>query len=162
MSTNNASIWLNLKRVERWPTNKLTEERAFRLTTQHRRISKNKEQQPNYWHHQWSMQEPTPSSKVMKEIDIPHHDCSPNYFWNELCESVAIFTNPQILFFLEWSTSNCVDGPECNSQFLAIVIDMKTTFLLTCHALKIQFKAHIPHHNMSCDNRFSSAQISII
>jgi hypothetical protein len=69
---------------------------------------------------------------------------------------------PPDSFFLEWSTSNCVDGPECNSQFLAMVIDMRMTFLLTCHAPKIQFKAHIPHHSMSCDNLFSSAQISII
>jgi hypothetical protein len=41
------------------------------------------------------MQEQTSSSKAMKVAGIPHHDCSKNYFLNELCGGVAIFTNPQ-------------------------------------------------------------------
>jgi hypothetical protein len=35
----------------------------------------------------------------MKAIGIPHHDCSPNYFGDELCGSVAIFTNLNFKFF---------------------------------------------------------------
>ncbi len=47
----------------------------------------------------------------MKTIGIPHHDCSPNYFRNELCWSVAIFANLQIVHYSEWSTNSCVDEP---------------------------------------------------
>jgi hypothetical protein len=32
------------------------------------------------WHHQDSMQRTSTILKVMKQIGIPHHDCSPNYF----------------------------------------------------------------------------------
>ncbi len=39
--------------------------------------------------------------KLMKVIGVPHHYCSANYFWIELCGSMAIFTNSQISYF--WS-----------------------------------------------------------
>ncbi len=64
----------------------------------------------------------------MKAIGIPHHDAPPNYLWNELCGSVAIFADPQIFSYSKRSTRCCVDEPECNSQFLAMVTQMKYLF----------------------------------
>jgi hypothetical protein len=52
--------------------------------------------------------------KVMKAIGISHHDASPNYLWCELCGSVAIFTKPQIIFYLERIAKSCVDEPKCS------------------------------------------------
>jgi hypothetical protein len=51
----------------------------------------------------------------MKAIGIPHHDYSPNNFLNELCGSVAIFTNLQIFSYSESSTESYIDEPTCNS-----------------------------------------------
>ncbi len=66
--------------------------------------------------------------KVMKMIGIFHHDCFPNYFWNGLCESVAIFTNLQTFYYLKRGTRSYVDEPKCNSYFLAMVIQVEHLF----------------------------------
>ncbi len=65
--------------------------------------------------------------KVMK-IGIPHHDYSSNYVWNELCGSVKIFANLQIFSYSKRSTRGCVYEPKCNSQFVAMVTQMKYLF----------------------------------
>ncbi len=79
----------------------------------------------------------------MKVTGIPHHDWSPNYFWNELCGSVAIFTNPQIFSYSERSIRSCVDEPKCNSQFLAMVTQMQ--HLLFFHIMQKKICTwHIP------------------
>ncbi len=84
--------------------------------------------------------------KVMKAIGIPDHDCSPHYFWNELCISVAILTNPQILSYSERSSRSCVDEPQSNSQFLTVVTQMQHLFSFF-HIMKEQvlYKAHTHH-----------------
>ncbi len=81
----------------------------------------------------------------MKAIGILHHDCSPNYFRIELCGSVAIFTNPQIFYYLKWSTRSCADEPKCNSQFPTIVTQMKhLSFCL--HSMQYTFSIWcLPH-----------------
>jgi hypothetical protein len=100
----------------------------------------------------------------MKAICIPHHDCSCNYFWNELCGGVAIFTNPQIFHYSEWSMRSCVYEPQSNSQFLTMVTQMKQLFF-SFHIMLHKFSIwHIPHpaSHMNPDNLSSSAWISII
>jgi hypothetical protein len=47
---------------------------------------------------------------------------------NSISVIVAIFTNPHIFYYLEGSTRSCVDEPECNSQLLAMVTEMKHLF----------------------------------
>ncbi len=85
--------------------------------------------------------------KVMKAIGIPHHDGPPNYLWNELCGSVAIFTDAQIFSYLKRSTRRCVDEPECNSQFLAVVTQMKYLFFFfPIIREQILDKAHTLHN----------------
>ncbi len=82
--------------------------------------------------------------KVMKAIGIPHHDSFPNYFWDELCGSVAIFTNLQKFSYSERTTRNCVHEPKCNGQFLTMVTQMKCLFFYF-HIMKNKFhKSHIP------------------
>ncbi len=79
----------------------------------------------------------------MKVIGIPHHDRSPNYFWDELCGSVAIFTNLQIFSYSERSIRSCVDEPKCTGQFLAMVTQMQ--HLLLFHIMQNKFcTRHIP------------------
>ncbi len=80
----------------------------------------------------------------MKVIGIPHHDGSPNYLWNELCGSVAIFANPGIFPYSKRSTKSCVDEPKGNSQFLAMVTQMKYLFFFF-HIIQNKFCArHVP------------------
>jgi hypothetical protein len=76
----------------------------------------------------------------MKAIGIPYHDGSPNYSLDELCGSVAILTNPQILSYSERSTRSCVDELKCNSQFFAMV----THLIFFFHVM--QHMAHILHY----------------
>jgi hypothetical protein len=73
------------------------------------------------------------SFKVIKTIGIPHHDCSPTNFFNQLCGHMTIFTNPWIFYYSEWSIRSSVDVPQCNSQFLAMIMK-KPFFLLPHHA----------------------------
>jgi hypothetical protein len=81
--------------------------------------------------------------KVIKVIDIPQHDYSLDYSLNELCESVAIFTNLQMFSYLEKSTRSCVHEPKCNGQFLAMVTQMRLFFLF--HIMQNKFGIrHIP------------------
>ncbi len=47
---------------------------------------------------------------------------------NSVSAIVAIFTNPHIFYYLEGSTRSCVDEPQCNSQLLAMVTEMKHLF----------------------------------
>ncbi len=69
---------------------------------------------------------------------------SPNYFWNELYGSVAIFANPQIFPYSKRSTKSCVDEPKGNSQFLAMVTQMKYLFFFF-HIIQNKFCArHVP------------------
>ncbi len=97
--------------------------------------------------------------KVMKAIGIPCHDCPPNYFWDELCGSVAIFTNPHNFSYLERSTRSCVDEPKCHSQFVTMV----THLFLFFHIMQNKFwTRHIPASWMCPDNLSSSAWISIM
>ncbi len=93
----------------------------------------------------------------MKAIGILHHDCSPNYFWDELCGSVAIFTNPQIFSYPERSTRSHVDEPKCNSQFLTMVTQMKYLFFIF-HIMQNEFCTRYvgPTSCMSPDNLCSS------
>ncbi len=101
--------------------------------------------------------------KVMRASGIPHHNCCPNYFWNKLCGSVAIFTNLHIFSYLERSTRSCVDEPQCNKQFLAMLTKMEHLFFFF-HILQNQFSiSHVPHmmHEPQ-DNLCGSAQTSII
>ncbi len=80
----------------------------------------------------------------MKAIGTPHHDCSPNYFLNELCGCVTIFTNPQILSYSERGTRSCLNEPKCNSQFLSMVTQMKCLFFFF-HVVQNKFcTRHIP------------------
>ncbi len=86
--------------------------------------------------------------KVMKAICTPHHDCSPNYFVKWTLGRVAIFTNPQIYSYSEWATRGCVDEPKCNSQFLAVVTQMKHLslfFRIMQHKFSIWHRTQITH-----------------
>ncbi len=81
----------------------------------------------------------------MKVIGNPRHNWYPNYIWNELCESVAIFTNPQIFSYLESSTTNYVDEPKWNSKFLGMVTQKKDLFFFLYHIMQNKFyRRHIP------------------
>jgi hypothetical protein len=93
----------------------------------------------------------------MQAIDILHHDCSPNYFWDELCGSVAIFTNPQIFSYPERSTRSHVDEPKCNGQFLTMVKQMKYLFFFNIMQNKFHTRYVGPTSCMSPDNLCSSA-----
>ncbi len=99
----------------------------------------------------------------MKVIGIPHHYSSPNYFWDELCGSVAIFTNPQIFPYSERSTRSCVDEPKGNSQFLIMVTQRKYLFFFF-HIIQHKFcTRYIPCAScINPDNLCSFAWISII
>ncbi len=102
--------------------------------------------------------------KVMTWISIPHHDCSPNYLGTELCGIVAIFTNPQIFHYSDWSTVSCVDDSQRNSQLLTMVTQMKCLFFFFQYIL-CSTNSVYDTYTASCtspDNLFSSAQISSI
>ncbi len=98
----------------------------------------------------------------MKVIGIPHHDSSPNYFWDELCGSVVIFTNLQIFSSSERTTRSCVDEPKCNGQFLTMVTQMKCLFFYF-HIMQNKYhRSHIPCIMHKPWQSWSSAWISII
>ncbi len=79
----------------------------------------------------------------MEVIGISHHDGSPNYFWNELGASVAIFANSQFFSYIKRSTKSWVDEPEYNSQFLAMVTQMK--YLVFLNIIQKKFRTrHVP------------------
>ncbi len=69
---------------------------------------------------------------------------------------------PANLFYLERTTRSCVDEPKCNSQFQAIVTQMKCLFFFL-HIMQNKFcTRHVPTSCMSPDNICNSAWISII
>jgi hypothetical protein len=100
----------------------------------------------------------------MKVIDIPHHDSSPNYLSDELCGSVAIFTNLQIFSYSEKTTRSCVNEPKSNSHFLTVVTQMKSSFSSSSTSRRTNHivQGMYPASCMSPYNLSSSAWISII
>lgn len=82
---------------------------------------------------------------VMKVIYICHHNCSPNYLWNELHKSLVIATNPYIFYYVKKNTNYCVDEPKCSSQFLIMVTQMKHFLHIMQHKIYICHICHSMH-----------------
>jgi hypothetical protein len=81
----------------------------------------------------------------MKVIYICHHNCSPNYLWNELHESLVIATNLYIFYYVNKNTDYFVDEPKCNGQFLTMVTQMKHFLHIMQHKIYICHILHIMH-----------------
>ncbi len=101
--------------------------------------------------------------KVMKAIGIPHHDCSPNHLWNQLCGVVAVPTNLQF-FFVIWSgvPGAVLMSPNAIASF-SLWWHKWNTFSSssTSYNTNLVYSLY-PASSMSPDNFFSSARISTI
>ncbi len=78
---------------------------------------------------------------------------------------MTIFTNPWIFYYSEWSIRSCVDVPQCNSQFLAMIMK-KPFFLLPHHAAQTLYMSRAPHHAWALKissvlHRFQSSEGSL-
>ncbi len=93
-------------------------------------------------HHQYSMQDQTPSSKWWKWMAPLTMIALPTVFEMN-SGSAAIFINPKIFSYLKRNIRSCVDELKCNRQFLDMVMQMKYHFFF--HIIQNKFcTRHIP------------------
>ncbi len=91
-----------------------------------------------------------------KAIGIPHHDCSPNYFSNKHCGSVAIFTNLQSLIIQSGLPGAVLMSPKAITSFNTVT-QMKHSIFFYIMQKKFSI-SHYPVSYKTPENLFSSAQ----
>jgi hypothetical protein len=108
------------------------------------------------------------TSSLCKDLGSDESDSHPSpWLLSQLFLKWTLWTccnlhKPTYFLYSEWSIRSCADEPKCNSQFLAMVTQVKHLFFFFFHSMQHKVYGTDSASCISPDNLLSSARISVI